>query len=106
MTVADTPLTWPNPAPMSTLHAVLFFVGIPLLAVIVISLLVVAPSLAKGPRYRPGQHWGAEPEWFGGPEELDRKVAEQKALTTGRSSAAETGQPDPDSDTGGASVTW
>lgn len=50
---------------MSMLTTLLVFVGIPLLAFVVITLLVMAPSLARGPRYRPGMDWDAEPEWFG-----------------------------------------
>src|SRR6185295_12298860 len=63
--LADTPATWQDPEPMSTLHAILFFVGLPLLIFSLITLLVMAPSLAKGPRYRPSQQWDAEAEWFG-----------------------------------------
>jgi hypothetical protein len=63
--LADTPQNWPDPPPMSTLHALLLFGGVPLLVIIVITLLVMAPSLAKGPRYRPDQEWDAGPEQFG-----------------------------------------
>lgn len=31
-----------------------------------ITLLVLAPSIARGPRYRPSQGWSGQPEWFGG----------------------------------------
>jgi hypothetical protein len=65
--LADTPATWKNPPPMSTLHALLLFVGVPAALFIVITLLVMAPSIVRGPRYRPGQQWFAEPEWFGAP---------------------------------------
>jgi hypothetical protein len=33
-----------------------------------IALLVSLPSLAHGPRYRPGLGWEGTPEWYGGPE--------------------------------------
>ena len=113
MTLADTPNDWPNPPPMSTLHGLLLFVGIPLLAVVVISLLVMAPSLAKGPRYRPGRQWDARPEQFGalpaGSTEPGRKLPSGPAVSN-REQA--TGGPRDRRDTtdektaGGASVTW
>jgi hypothetical protein len=48
-------------------HTVLVFVGIPALVVAVVALLVFAPSIATGPRYRPGLSWWAPPVWIGGP---------------------------------------
>lgn len=64
MPLADTPTTWPVGPSISTLHVLLVFAGIPLLVILTISLLVLAPGWGKGPRYRPGQPWGAENEWF------------------------------------------
>jgi hypothetical protein len=49
-------------------EALLIYIGIPLLLFVVIALLVYAPSMARGPRYRPGLGWWAAPVWFGGPE--------------------------------------
>lgn len=84
---------------MSTLFALLFFAGIPLLIVVVLTLLVMAPSLAKGPRYRPGQEWDAEPEWFGG-REVQGADSTDRQITSGSSTAHS------DSDSGGASARW
>lgn len=115
--LADTPGTWADPASMSTLHAVLFFVGIPLLIVSVITLLVMAPSLAKGPRYRPSQQWEAEAEWFGAPpveggesehpalESGDTSGAPSEAAPTAHAGAA-TGRHRSADDAGGASASW
>ncbi len=50
---------------MPSLQVLLIFVGIPLLVITTVSLLVLIPSWVKGPRYRPGQPWDAESEWFG-----------------------------------------
>lgn len=69
-----TPTTWQNPPPMSMLHIILLFAGVPLLVIVTVALLVYAPSWVKGPRYRPGQHWDARPEWFGAPQ--DPEVAD------------------------------
>jgi hypothetical protein len=52
---------------ISILKAILVFGVIPLGATAVIALLVMLPSLAKGPRYRPGLDWQATPEWYGAP---------------------------------------
>ena len=60
-----TPASWPEPEPMSTLYAIGFFVGIPAVLFAVIALLTMAPSVARGPRYRPGLPWYAEAERFG-----------------------------------------
>jgi hypothetical protein len=45
----------------------LIYIGIPLLVVGTIWLLVSAPSLARGPRYRPSLTWLAAPKWFNAP---------------------------------------
>lgn len=98
---------------MSTLHAVLLFGGVPLLAIIVISLLVMAPSLAKGPRYRPDQEWDAAPEQFGtkpldngeqppGQLESGSAPAGREQATTATHGRLSSG----DDDAGGASVGW
>jgi len=52
---------------MSTLEGLLIFAGIPLLIVVAITVMVMAPSLAKGNQPRSGGNWQAEPEWFGAP---------------------------------------
>lgn len=62
---ADTPSSWPENDPMSTMDVLLVFVGIPAGLFALIALLVVAPSLARGPRYRPGVTWLAQSEQFG-----------------------------------------
>jgi hypothetical protein len=49
---------------------------LPLTLLIVISLLVYTPSWARGPKYRPGLSWWAEPIWIGG---ADLEAAAQAA---------------------------
>lgn len=98
---------------MSTLHAMLFFVGIPVLIFVVVTLLVMAPSLAKAPRYRVGQDWDAAPQWFGvlprgqsatTVSESDDADAPQRQLASGATSAR--AAADSEGETGGASVQW
>jgi hypothetical protein len=78
---------------MSTLTALLVYVGIPAGLFLLIALLVVAPSMARGPRYRPGLGWWAAPVWFNGPENADDAV--QAAATTTTTTEG-----------GGASARW
>jgi hypothetical protein len=112
VSLADTPYNWQDPTPMSTLHALLVFVGIPVLAMAVISLLVVAPSLAKGPRYRPGQPWDASPEQFGAlPAASPDSARQLEAADAAPLREQATGVPtdrlaSDDESSGGASVTW
>ena len=75
---------------LSVLQTVLIFVGIPAGLFVLIALLVTAPSIARGPRYRPGLGWWAAPVWFNGPDDADSAV---------RSAAATAGG-------GGASARW
>lgn len=82
---------------MSTLHALLFFGGIPLLVIAIITLLVMVPSLAKGPRYRPGQEWEAAPSWFHGPG-VEAPDPQNRAITSRPRQELES--------TGGASGRW
>ena len=64
-----------DPGPgLTGLQTVLIFVGIPLAIIVVVSLLAVAPSMARGPRYRPGLGWWAAPVWFNGPDEPDSAI--------------------------------
>jgi hypothetical protein len=88
-------------------HTVLVFVGIPALVVAVVALLVFAPSIATGPRYRPGLSWWAPPVWIGGPssrpapidapELAAGKEADDTPATAGTGVARTTG---------GASASW
>jgi hypothetical protein len=66
---------------MSAGATLLVFVGTPIALFLIIALLAAAPSLARGPRYRPGLGWWAAPVWFGGPEG-DADAAVQAAQPT------------------------
>jgi hypothetical protein len=105
--LADTPATWDDGSSMSTLHAIVLFVGGPLLIIAVITLLVMAPSLAKGPRYRPSQQWDADTEWFGAPEVEGGESAHASGSRQLETADAQHGRHEktPD-DPGGASASW
>ncbi len=77
---------------LSPLATLAIFIGIPLALFVVIAVLVLAPSAARGPRYRPGLGWWAAPIWFNGPESAD--VAVREAV------------PTPTRESGGASARW
>lgn len=73
---------------LTVLQTVLIFVGIPLALFVLIALLVSAPSMARGPRYRPGLGWWAAPVWFNGPEDADTAVRTATATTEGGGASA------------------
>ena len=73
---------------LSVMQTLLIFVGIPALLFVVISLLVVAPSMARGPRYRPGLGWWAAPVWFNGPPDADTAVRTAAPTTGGGGASA------------------
>ena len=73
------------PAALQTLA---IFVGIPALLFVIIVLLVSAPSMARGPRYRPGLGWWAAPVWFNGPEDADAAVRGATPTTGGGGASA------------------
>jgi hypothetical protein len=113
--LADPPITWPDTQPLSILYVGLVFVGIPLLLAAVIFALVYASSTARGPRYRPGQSWRAEPEWFDGPEQGLEAVRASASAPSAQIAAGESGasahipgerrDPGPPA-AGGASASW
>jgi hypothetical protein len=100
---AEPPSTWQHPEPMSTLHALLLLGVLPAAIAGVIVVLVMAPSVARGPRYRPGLSWWAPPEWIGGPAgglaELDSGEEPRRAIGPGDD------LPDAQAG-GGASASW
>jgi hypothetical protein len=66
------------------------FVGVPVLLFVVIALLVYAPTVARGPRYRPGLGWWHGPVWFEGPpagSDASRREADEATLAGGGASA-------------------
>ncbi len=85
-------------------HTLLVFVGIPALVIAVVALLVFAPSIANGPRYRPGLSWWAPPVWINGPTATKPDPANLPELPAGSTPATPaTGVA---RTTGGASASW
>ncbi|WP_203336001.1 hypothetical protein [Nocardioides limicola] len=84
---ASIPAGWSDPDPVSTITVLWMLVGIPIGIIVLITLLVYLPALAKGERLLPGQP-AADDEWFGGPrkgtdELADPDTDESKAGATG-----------------------
>lgn len=73
---------------LSVLGTVLYFVVAPVLLFVVIAVLVVLPSMVRGPRYRPGAGWWAAPVWFNGPDDADAAVRAATATTGGGGASA------------------
>lgn len=78
--------------PMSVIETLLVFVLAPGALFLLIALLVYAPSMSRGPRYRPSVGWWAAPIWFNGPASSDLDAAVRTAAPT--------------TDGGGASARW
>lgn len=77
----------------SAIETLLTFVVAPGALFVLIALLVYAPSMSRGPRYRPSVGWWAAPIWFNGPEGSENIDATVRAAT-------------PTLDGGGASARW
>lgn len=77
----------PGPG-LSVVETLGYFVAVPFALFVLITLLVAAPSMARGPRYRPGVGWWAAPVWFNGPEDPDTAVREATPTTQGGGASA------------------
>jgi hypothetical protein len=78
---------------MSAIETLLVYVVAPTGLFLLIALLVLAPSMSRGPRYRPSVGWWAAPIWFNGPEDSENLDAVVRAAA-------------PAMDGGGASARW
>ena len=65
--LAEAPQQWQKSPSVPPLHFLLVIFVIPAGLFIVITLLVLLPSMIRGQKYEPGLAWRNEPEWFGGP---------------------------------------
>ena len=72
---------------LSALETFLIFVVAPVGAFLLIALLVMAPSIARGPRYRTDRRWAAQPRVFGVREEIAVTDADEPAEEGGGTSA-------------------
>jgi hypothetical protein len=68
-------------AGLTALETILYYGVIPIALFALIALLVLAPSIARGPRYRPGLGWFAAPVWFGGPANPDNALARVRSVS-------------------------
>lgn len=85
---ADTPADWPKAPHVSGLDFLIVLVLIPAGLAILITLLVMLPSLIKGDAYEPGKAWVGQNEWFGGPGKgVDAVKGEEPPSTSGGASA-------------------
>jgi hypothetical protein len=65
--LADTPASWDDSPHVSAIKFLLVLLIIPGGIALLITLLVILPSLVRGDSYRPGETWAGDDEWFGGP---------------------------------------
>ena len=94
-----------DPGPgMSAVATILVYIGIPAAIFCVIALLVLAPSIARGNRYRPHQlSWWAAPVWFGGPHDEHGDSAARALTGTSLKELAAYSEAQTE---GGASARW
>jgi hypothetical protein len=102
--MANRPLRgWDEGSDMSLMQALLLFVGGPLVLALLIAMLVVAPSVARGSRSQQQQSRWSEAQWFGG--ELGAGSAERPQLEAA-SGATSSEDLDQVATGGGASARW
>ena len=89
--LAAPPNSWPKPQPTGPMDFLLVLVIVPVGLALLISLLTVAPSMARGDRHKSGGR--VENEWFGGP-------------TQGVEATQETRATEAQGERGGASARW
>lgn len=88
---ANVPEGWSNPQDVSGLTWLLLLIGLPVVAILVITAMVYLPPVARGENVRPHASVLPESQWLGGP----------------KSGVAELPAPDgPDSQAGGAGARW
>lgn len=102
---AAPPGAWPEPEHMSLLEALLIYAGIPLGLTLLITLLVMAPSLVRGDRQQRGVSSWTEPEWFGGPRE-SVPAGRHTVREVGPGGAADDKADGKADQPGGASARW
>lgn len=88
---AVAPQSWPDAKPVTGFDFLLVLFIIPLGVGLLITLLVMVPSMIRGQKKAPGEAWRNENEWFGGP--TDGVKSTEQAEKAG-------------SDRGGASGRW
>jgi hypothetical protein len=90
--LAAPPESWESPKHTSPLYVILVLGAIPVALFVLITLLVYLPSMTKGRHSQPGQEWGDEVEWFGGPREGLEAVRrhDAPAVTAGSGSSGAT----------------
>lgn len=94
--LAEVPDDGDDPGTSLTAFETILIYGVaPIALFALIALLVLAPSIARGPRYRPGLGWFAAPVWFGGPSNPDTALARARSLPAGVGAEG-----------GGASARW
>jgi hypothetical protein len=81
---ADVPEGWSDPAEMSWLHLLALVAGIPTLMGVVITAVVLIPSLVRGEGLPTGK---THDDWVGGPQQGTAELREADHAGTGGASA-------------------
>ena len=65
-------------APLGVLATLGIFVGGPVAVTVVVTALVMLPTLVRGPAYRPARGWSGDATWFSGPDDAETAVREAR----------------------------
>jgi hypothetical protein len=71
---------------MSVPQALAVFIGLPVLLYAIVAVFVYGPAQARGPKYRPGLSWWAQPVWISGGD-VSAVAAAEPITESGGSSA-------------------
>ena len=91
---------------LSALQTLLIFGVVPVALFLVIALLVSAPSIARGPRYRADRGWQGRPLVFGAPPDLQLPSGTTFTGAPAVEEAPRDASGEPASEGGGASARW
>jgi hypothetical protein len=91
---------------LSALETLLIFGLIPVALFLLIALLVSAPSIARGPRYRADRGWQGPPLVFGAPRDLQLPSGSSQSGGQAMEAAPGDSTSEPASEGGGASARW
>lgn len=93
--------------PISTGRAIMILAGVPVGAMLLITVLVALPSMMRGPRYRLGEEWKGRPEWFAPPPAPVAAAHDSGSLESGaHGGGGRRRRPEGEAGDGGSSARW
>jgi hypothetical protein len=93
-------------SPISAGRAIMILAGVPVSAMLLITVLVALPSMMRGPRYRLGEEWKGRPEWFAPPPAQVEAAPESGTHGGGGRRRRPEGEHSGEAGDGGSSARW